>query len=212
MYSYITFIMGKEIELLKKMITVVDSYRINLFLSVKHVDNEIEQVKIKSEIKREWKRLREKMVKMANASLNIPQLKKIAKIREVLRFIVWSIVFLAFATFMFTMIIGVGDFSIIWIAASMALLILMTLEPLFNYAIAKNVEKYYSENAQRFEETKNQLRNFAQQLIFALKEEMQKVKESFENNPIKIYNVDYQRIKVKKRPTFWRRHYVITIS
>ncbi|MEM3596792.1 MAG: hypothetical protein QXJ53_01485 [Candidatus Bathyarchaeia archaeon] len=204
--------MSKEIELLKKMVTVVDSYRINLFLSVKHVDSEIEQVKLRSELKREWKRLREKMIKMANASLNIPQLKKIAKIREVLRFIVWSIVFLAFATFMFTMIFGMGDFSIIWITASMALLVLMILEPIFNYAIAKNVERYYSENAQRFEETKKQLKHFAQQLIFALKEELQKEKEPFENNPIKIYNVDYQRIKVKKSPALWRRHYVIIVS
>jgi hypothetical protein len=204
--------MNKEIELLKKMITVVDSHRINLFLSVKHVDNEIEQVKLKDEIKKEWKRVREKMVKMANASLNIPLLKKIAKIREVLRFIVWSIVFIAFATFMFTMIVGIGDFSIIWITASIALLILMALEPIFNYVIAKSVEKYYLENAQRFEETKHQLKNFAQQLIYALKEEMQKAKESSEDNPIKIYNIDYQRIKVKKNPTLWRRHYVITIS
>jgi hypothetical protein len=204
--------MNKEIELLKKMITVVDSHRINLFLSVKHVDNEIEQVKLKDEIKKEWKRVREKMVKMANASLNIPLLKKIAKIREVLRFIVWSIVFIAFATFMFTMIVGIGDFSIIWITASIALLILMALEPIFNYVIAKSVEKYYLENAQRFEGTKHQLKIFAQQLIYALKEEMQKAKESSEDNPIKIYNIDYQRIKVKKNPTLWRRHYVITIS
>jgi hypothetical protein len=204
--------MNKEIELLKKMITVVDSYRINLFLSVKHVDNEIEQVKLKDEIKKEWKRIREKMVKMANASLNIPLLKKIAKIRELLRFIVWSIVFLAFATFMFTIITSIGDFSIIWITASIALLILMALEPIFNYAIAKSVEKYYLENAQRFEGTKHQLKIFAQQLIYVLKEEMQKAKESFEGNPIKIYNIDYQRIKVKKNPALWRRHYVITIS
>jgi diacylglycerol kinase len=204
--------MNKEIELLKKMITVVDSYRINLFLSVKHIDNEIGQVKLKSEVKKEWKRVREKMVKMANASLNIPLLKKIAKIRETLRFITWSIVFLAFVTFILTMIVGAGDFSIIWITASIVLLILMILEPIFNYAIAKNVEKYYLENVQRFEQTKDQLKSFAQQLIFTLKEEMRKARESSENNPIKIYNIDYQRIKVKKNPALWRRHYIITIS
>jgi hypothetical protein len=203
--------MSKEIELLKKMITVTDSYRINLFLSVKYIDNEIKQVKLKGEIKKEWEKIREKMVKMANVSLNIPLLKNIAKVREVLRFIVWSIVFLAFATLLFSMIVGFGDFSTIWIAASIALVILIILEPIFNYIIAKNIEKYYSENAQRFEKTKRDLKTFVQQLIYELKNEIRRSDGSFEDNPIKIYNVDYKGIKVIKNPTLWRKHYIVTV-
>jgi hypothetical protein len=210
--EYLTFtIMSKEIELLKKMITVTDSYRINLFLSVKYIDNEIKQVKLKGEIKKEWEKIREKMVKMANVSLNIPLLKNIAKVREVLRFIVWSIVFLAFATLLFSMIVGFGDFSTIWIAASITLVILIILEPVFNYIIAKSIEKYYSENAQRFEKTKRDLKTFVQQLIYELKNEIRRSDESFEDNPIKIYNVDYKGIKVIKNPTLWRKHYIVTV-
>lgn len=203
---------GKEIELLKKMITVVDAYRINLFLSMKPVDNEIKHAKLKNEIKREWKKVREKMIKMANATLKIPYLKKIAKIRELLRFIVWNVVFLAFATFIYTMITGLNDFSIIWITASIMLLGLMILEPIFNYTIAKKVEKYYLENTQKFERTKNQLKDFVQKLILTLKEEIQKAGESFEDNPIRIYNIDYKNIRIEKKATFWRKHYIITIS
>ena len=195
-----------------KLMSLLDSYRINRSEDYRWVDEAVEQGKFKSRIAgREWKDVRKELTKMATIPKSMPHLVRISRIRQIVLTTgqAFTVIFLVLMIMSvqktyFGFLSGALPYFTFLTIASMA--VSMLIKPLSDRKISLDLDEFNRTHPDRFTETKKELKAIVQDLIHEFK---QHTRKNLDKVTFTLYNLDYEDIEVVKTPRMWRKYYSV---
>jgi len=208
---------AKEIDLnlLKELILVLDSYRVHRYVEIDFIDAAVKEGKLRKFVA-EWQSVRPILVKMASSAASIPGVVKLVKIRDTI-----SLASMVFLTVSFSLIIArillryspvlaFGTLEELLYPSTLVLVFsALILRVVINREIGLRVETYYAENSEKFSTYQLKLKKLVQSLINVLSESVKRLHEEPENYVMKLYNCDYKKIKVIEKPSRFKKYYTV---
>ena len=204
-----------NLNLLREMIYLIDSYRINRYVDIGKIDKAVERGLFTKRIEEIWKNARKVLLKMASFPNTVPGIVKWVKMRIVFDFV-------ATISLLAAMIIVLAKYftrfalSIIYDYAMIFGLILTTvtwaLARVSNIKVASALNKFFEENPRKFEGERNYLRETVQDLIDEYTRQVRIMKVDPEKHPLMLYNIDYRGIRIVKPPAKTGKYYVVIVE
>jgi len=205
----------RDLNALREFIVILDSYRVHRYVEIDSMDEAVKEGKLRRKLVAEWKDVRPILIKMANSAASIPDIMKLIRIRDTL-----SLVSMIFITASFALIIAriVLRYSPVAFGAWEELLYPSTIVLMFtalvsrviiNRKIGLKIESYHAENSEKFSTYQSRLKKLTQSLINVLSDSIKRFHEKPEDYTMKLYNCDYERIRVVEKPSRFRKYYVV---
>ena len=204
----------QDLDLLKSMIYIADAYRAIKLLDLKRIDRAIEKDKISEKIKREWSKARKIMDRMTVFVTSLPGVSKWVRRRMFLDLAAMTILTGIIIFLTADLIIGTKFSETYEQFPPLLLICAMTIWLAARISGAKAgsiIERYFEENPKKFEAERNYLAKFVQMMIDEYSREIRIMKIDPNKKPLMLYNIDYKRVKVKKKPGFMRKSYLVTV-
>jgi len=190
----------RDLALLRELIMVVDSYRANRFVNPNRIQKAIEDGKLGTDISKEWKTLKEKMLKKVKSVEKIPGMPTMLKIYHVLSSVSILAFFLAAAIPLLPIFssefLGIG---ILPITIGLALTLLLYVR-YFERKIAARMDEYFKSHSKEYGDVESYLWQANQKLLRILLTSIEKTGEDSSRHSLSLRNVDYKLVKVIKRP------------
>jgi len=202
----------KDPALLKELIMVVDSYRANRFVNPNRIQRAIEDGKLGPDISREWKTLKEKMLKKVKSVEKIPRMPTMLKIYHVLSSVSILAFFLAAAIPLLPIFssefLGIG---ILPITIGLALTLLLYVR-YFERRIAARMDEYFKSHFKEFGDVETYLWQVNQKFLRMLLASIEKKGEDPSRHTLSLRNTDYKLVKIIKRPGRFGTKYKVVPS
>lgn len=202
----------RDLALLRELIMVVDSYRANRFVNPNRIQRAIEDGKLGPDISREWKTLKEKMLKKVKSVEKIPRMPTMLKIYHVLSSVSILAFFLAAAIPLLPIFssefLGIG---ILPITIGLALTLLLYVR-YFERRIAARMDEYFKSHSKEFGDVETYLWQVNQKFLRMLLASIEKRGEDPSRHSLSLRNADYKLVKIVKRPSRFGTKYKVVPS
>jgi hypothetical protein len=208
-----------DLQILMELIEILDSYRVHRYIDIRPVDTAIEKGKLKREIALEWEKVRPTLVKMASSTASIPGIIRLVKIRDFVNFV--SLIFLtsAFALVAVRLLLrnvpnlsfGIWE-ELIFPCALVLIFVALITRVIINRKIGLKIEAFYNEKSKEFKDDDLQLKKFVQNFINVLSAQVKRIRGEPKNYVMRLYNVDYRKIKVAEEPSRFKKYYTVTLE
>jgi len=209
------FRVGKDIDttLLKNLIVLIDGYLINYFGDPAPFERPIKAGKLGSEISAEWKEIHRSLMKIATTVKVIPRIGSLLTIQSMLRSASLAVsigaVLLsltgAFPTYLENPLLFL--FMLMLIAS-----VMIVASRFAGREVAKRIEAYFEEHKQKYGFVRQYLKQTAQKLLYTLSSYLKTSGEDPSEHTIKLYEANYDGIKVLKKPKWFRKQYVVIVE
>ena len=202
-----------DLATLRDFIVILDGYRVRDYTDTEFMDKAVVEGKLGSKFMENWKEIRKILIKMASSSASIPDVVKFIKIRDAIGFVSMILMTAAFVLVILQIalkqsILGFyGEF--IYLSAFILLIVTIISRFLINRKIGLKIEKYHTENPEKFRNHLLRLREVVQDLLYSLSKHIKLSGGDPDDYKMRLYDVDYKRIKIIQEPDRWRRYYVV---
>jgi hypothetical protein len=194
-----------DLHLLGRLIYVLDSYRIHRYEDFTSINKSIKQLKFGKTFKKTWEEeITPILYKMSSLPMSLRKVKLLIRFRSVLGFITAAVFTVAFIILM----ARAREYGLILSVSAIILLTWYTGRPLIDYKIGKILNNYFEEHPEKFGILRSRLKLIVQNLI----DEFSRLSKNMSEDVVpmlELYNIDYRGIKVIKKPTTFRKHFVV---
>ena len=206
---------GKDIDttLLKNLIVLIDGYLINYLGDPAPFEKPIKAGKLGEEISAEWKEIQRSLMRIATTVKVIPRLRSLLTIQSTLRSTSLAVsigaVFLPLTGALLTSLENplLVTFVLMLIAS-----VMLVASRLAGREVAKRIESYFDEHKQKYRFVRQYLKQTAQKLIYTLSRHLKASGEDPSGHALRLYRVDYEGIRVLKKPKWFRKQYVVVVE
>lgn len=205
-----------KVEILKKMIFLVDGYRIGRCEDFRWV-NKTARREIGRKIYCKWEELEKILFKLARVPKDLPKIPNLVKIRMLIAYssLIFPsmFLFLFFNQILFKKSLIIPSFVVMFFGggAIITYLLVQILCLYIDYKISKMVSAYWNEHPEKYHLARLRLKSFVQFLIDELSN-CEVNSESSRGHRISLFNVDYDGIKILKKPRAWRKFYLCEVQ
>jgi hypothetical protein len=206
----------KEVDLnvLKRLITIIDGYRINRCTELGRIEKDIQADKVGSKIAQEWKDIRRLLYKVASVPRTIPKAVKLTKMRITIRFLTFAYFAVAFILIMPILFFNSpfielppGVYGIISMIAVVSVIAERFSDHFLNWKIAVEIDNYYKSHPEKFRFLRLQLKKIVQDLINTLSKHVKDRNEDPKKHAFILYNIDYEGITITRNPGRLTKYY-----
>jgi len=195
---------------LSDLIFMLDAYRINRYVDLRHLDRIVKEGRIGKNFTSKWKNIRHHLYKKASIPTSLHKsIVKLINIRTIIRIFgqicsISLVILYLLGSFFRISLEWVGPiftFNLFGIATSMLLTVY------FNRKIALKVDAYQRDHPREYRALKGMIQN----LIFDFSNRVKLLGVNPKEHLIKVYNTDYKGIRIIKKPSFFRKHYIVEV-
>ncbi len=202
---------------IRKVIYTLDAYRSHLFYDIAWIDAKVEKGTLGRDFAVKWKELRSMIFKMAHVPASLPSVPSLVRLQghfETLWQIAGPLVFiLLFASLLIPRLPFVANVApYIMIAGLSMLLIGVLARYIVGREIGRRIEDHFAKNPELHKSQVHQLREAVQLLIEELRRFVRETGDKPKKHPVGVGLVDYEHVKVSKKPRPWRRYYLVTVT
>jgi hypothetical protein len=198
-----------DLEAMRELISLCDSYLINRFLETS--GEMVEKGQLGSRMRKEWDRLRDDLYAMAAFPSLSPSVRRLVSAQVVLRFaftiLVASAAILVIVSFTgyasFLQDIAPGFFLSFVLLATLYYFLRLYLQR----SIALSVDKWFSQNPEEFAEFRELLARLTQALILRFAQMIEAQGERANEWPLDLFFEGYTGLRVLKTPGLLRKYY-----
>ncbi|RLI11866.1 hypothetical protein DRO33_03385 [Candidatus Bathyarchaeota archaeon] len=208
------FDLGREPDLLvlKALIELIDGYRVNYFGDPRPFSERIRDNALGREVKSEWKTIYRALMKIATTVERIPEVRSYISLQSALRFLSIMLTLIGLSIPLINMVRGVP--TSIWIPFSLATCGACML--VASWAVGRNmalaIEDYFREHKEKYKFVRAYLARVNQKLINSLRRQLEATGEDPDRYRLKLFNTDYKGIKVVKKPSLFRKRYIVSVE
>mgnify|MGYP005831235387 CR=1 FL=1 len=202
---------------IRKAIYLIDAYRTH-FYDISWIDKKVDEGTLGNHFRPLWKNLRKRMVKMASVSSHIIGVKKLAKIQSYFEALWQIFVPLVIITF-FVNIFAPETFSFIkgialyiTVLAFSSMLIGLIGRFMIGGKIGKKIDEHFQQNPEAQKIASQEIKAAVQLLIDELRRYLRETGEKPKKHLIGISFLDYNGIKMVKKPKPWRKYYLAQLN
>jgi hypothetical protein len=211
----------RDLKMAKKILLLLDGYRAFDFEDFEWADRGVKEGKMGKRFEQEWREIREILLKLAREAGSKREFLKLALLQQALFFggyIVSTICTLL-------SVIGAISFMFIpeWKEIFMKILtyafvpliisLILTLigPPLIAKKITRGLEKHFEKKRRLVKNVDIQLQNIAQKIIYSIAYGIKsgRIKIKSKDYELGVFHVDYDGIRILKRPSLFRRYYIV---
>jgi hypothetical protein len=198
---------SKEAEIILSLISLLDCYRTAHFLNPKNIEEKITSFSPILSMS-EWTMLKKLMDKKTLAMKHVPSLS-----RALTAIMVMKIVSLSLPVFLFISLLSPTFYRIQFAGLSLSSIVigLMITNIIFLKKYERSasmiIERYVKDHPERFQLIDLKLKETIERLLRKLS-----VRKREKKLHLKLYNADYKQLKVIKKPTFYRKQYVMELA
>jgi len=201
-----------ELEDLASFISAIDGFRVGRCVELKNVDRMVRKIRL-TDTSRKWKSVRRDLEAIMNLPTSSPKVMFLMNLALLLRFlglVSFMIVMLLAVVTSFRLISGVESSA--FQSTFISVLVFANVVLVIRYFVKERVKTFFDQSADRFRGKSAHLRELNQELIGRLREGIKKSKGNAKDYKLTLFNKDYSGIKVLKKPSAWREHYVAIVS
>ena len=212
----------EDLKAAKKIHMLIDGYRRLNIEDFAWADKEIKEGKMGVKFSKDWKEIREVMLKFAREAGSQRRLLNLAALQQIL--IQAGLVISAITTLLTTLSIVAFLFHFEWaklipeilsyalIPLAIGIAVMLAGPPLISRKISSELEKFFARKKDFVVKADLKLKDTAQKIINSISEAIKngdlKVKKRKEYE-LGLFNVDYNGIKIVKKPSFFRKYYIV---
>jgi len=212
----------EDLKAAKKILMLIDGYRRLNIEDFAWADKEIKEGKMGVKFSKDWKEIREVMLKFAREAGSQRRLLNLAALQQIL--IQAGLVISAITTLLTTLSIVAFLFHFEWaklipeilsyalIPLAIGIAVMLAGPPLISRKISSELEKFFARKKDFVVKADLKLKDTAQKIINSISEAIKngdlKVKKRKEYE-LGLFNVDYNGIKIVKKPSFFRKYYIV---
>ena len=196
----------RRIRKLVSFIEAIDSFRIGYVTNIDQLAIEYRRLELSGRT-RKWKEIRRDLEEVAVKGLKVPEIRKLMnRDKKLDKYYKYSLIFLAISMVPFLM--GIGG-RLTFLIMLMALTAVNAVLIYRLYLHDKVVYLYYS-NRHLFKDASARLREDVNRLLLELKREARRAQIPLESIRLKLYNTDYEGIRVVKEPSRVRKYFLVS--
>jgi len=202
---------------IRKVIYTLDAYRAHLFYDIGWIDAKVDQRTLGSNFAVNWKELRRIMIKMAHVPASLPGVPRLVRLQsyfEALWQIAAPLIFIVlFASLLAPQLPFISSVApYIMIAGLGALLVGLLARFILGRQIGRLIDDHFAKNPELHKLKAQELRKAVQLLIEELRRFIRESGDQPKKHLIGVGFLDYEHIKVAKKPRPWRRYYLVTVA
>jgi hypothetical protein len=198
-----------ELTDLAHFISVLDGFRVGRSVKLRDLDQYTKKLHL-TDMGRAWKSLRRDLDAIANLPSYSPHMLSYVNILVLLRFLMGisftSLIALSLLVFIGKLELEQPPFTFINIFVG--LLAFANIVLVIRFFVREKLRGFYESSVSRYRGKIAHLKEVNQVLINQLNEKIRKANENPKKYKLTLYNIDYEGIKVLKKPGWWREHYV----
>jgi len=203
----------EKLEELCDLINLLDAYQFNHFRDYTRLDSVINSGILGKAILLRWKEIKPKLIRMAKISRHPPEAIRLMERKTILRFS--QAIGLAFTTavMIIPFIIPMGFTAfLLFIVCTLANIGIYAYMSFIDYKVSKIMVQYFNKHPEKYSSYRNMLKKWTQELIYIYGNYIRQIKGKPKDYPIELYNVDYNGIRIVKKPRLWRKHYIVHVK
>jgi len=197
-----------ELEDLATLISAIDGFRVGRCAELKSVEKIVRRVRL-TDTGQKWKSTKRDLEAIMNLPASSPKVMFMMNLALLLRFLgllsYTTVVIMAITVavspslnietstfaniFDYVLIFGIGILVV-------------------RYFVREQIKKFFNESADRFRGKSAHLRDLNQELMNRLRAGINKNRGKPRDYKLILFNADYNGIKVLKKPSVWREHFV----
>ena len=200
-----------DLEILKKLIELLDGYRVYYFGDPDSLDPYVRSGMLGREIMLEWRKIYKTILKMTKSLRGIPKLKKYIILQSFLRVLTISINLMVVILFLITIFMRIWS---TYLFAAITVLVITGVSSLaaswiFGRYSAMEIQRFFDEHEKKHKFKREFFKSFNQKLINSLAVYLKSSKDNPSKYKMYLFNTDYKKIKVLKKSLFGRKFEVI---
>ncbi|MFX1486809.1 MAG: hypothetical protein ACFFBS_06925 [Promethearchaeota archaeon] len=197
-----------DLSLLRKVITLLDGYRINRFMDPVRIGDLVKSGAAGEELQKEWDELYQVMYDMSRIPANTPKALKLLKRLSLTEKL--SIVNIAVTALLLALSFVVGFSWLVGVVfATIAFPATIGARVYLYRQVSDEIDGYIEEHPEKFAKRKARLKQQVQRSIGILNKYVRQFEREPANYPFELYNTDYSGISVTKKPGTIRKGYVV---
>jgi hypothetical protein len=212
----------EDLKAAKKILMLIDGYRRLNIEDFAWADEEVKEGKMGAKFSRDWKEIREVMLKFAREAGSQRHLLNLAALQQIL--IQAGLVISAITTLLATLSMVAFVFHFEWaklvpeilsyafIPLIIGIAVMLAGPPIISRKISSELEKFFARKRDFVIKADLALKDTAQRIINSISQAIEngdlKVKKRKECE-LGLFNVDYNGIKIIKKPSLFRKYYVV---
>ncbi|MEM0006722.1 MAG: hypothetical protein QXR89_00430 [Candidatus Bathyarchaeia archaeon] len=212
----------EDLKAAKKILMLVDGYRKLNIEDFAWADKEVKEGKMGVKFSKDWKEIREIMLKFAREAGSQRRLLNLAALQQIL--IQAGLVISAITTLLATLSMVAFLFHFEWarlvpeilsyalIPLAIGIVVMLAGPPLIARKISSELEKFFARKRDLVVKADPILKDAAQKIINGISEGIKngdlkvKKRKAYE---LGLFNTDYDGIKIVKKPSFFRKYYIV---
>ncbi len=215
----------EDLKAAKKILMLLDGYRRLNIEDFAWADKEVKEGKMGVKFSKDWKKIREVMLKFAREAGSQRRLLNLAALQQIL--IQAGLVISAITTLLVTLSMVAFLFHYEWaklvpeilsyafIPLAIGIVIMLAGPPLISRKISLELEKFFARKKDLVLKADPTLKDAAQKIINSISEAIKtgdlKVKKK-KDRELGLFNIDYDGIKIIKKPSLFRKYYVVLLE
>lgn len=212
----------EDLKTAKRILMLIDGYRRLNIEDFAWADKEVKEGKMGVKFSKDWKEIREIMLKFAREAGSQRHLLNLAALQQVL--IQAGLVISAITTLIATLSMVAFLFHFEWarlvpeilsyafIPLAIGIVVMLAGPPLISRKISSELEKFFTRKKDLVVKADPILKDASQKIINSISEAIKngnsKVKKR-KDYELGLFNIDYNGIKVIKKPSLFRKYYVV---
>ena len=209
--SKIKYLPKIDLTLLRKVITLLDGYRVNRFMNPTRIGDLVKAGALGKDLQNDWDELHQVMYDMSRVPANTPKTIRLLKFLNLTEKLSIINIFITALLIALSFIIGIS-----WIIgvvfATIAIPATIGARAYLYRQVSNEIDKYVEEHPEKFVKKKAWLKQQVQRIIGTLTRYVKQFEREPSNYPFELYNTDYSGISVIKRPGSLRRGFVVILK
>jgi hypothetical protein len=201
-----------ELEYIKTLIEILDSYRSNNFVDISVIDKMLENENFSQKRIETWQEVKKNLISMAKSVREVKNLPSFLKFYSFIRAIypVFGAIFI-----LNMLLIAAGlRLEYLSILTVIIFIILVFAEKILERKMSIEIQKYFMEHPKLFFKQRLQLKKLVQshinEIIKIVRGSKMKIKKS--KLTLELFNIDYDKIEVIKNPSKIRKRYKVRLQ
>jgi hypothetical protein len=202
-----------DLQTLRDFIVALDGYRVHSYTDIESMDKAVSEGKLGNKIAEDWEENRKILIKMASSTAAIPGVLRFLKVRDAISLVSMILMSTVFVLLILQVLLRQSIAGVyidfIYISAFLFLIISIVSRFLINREVSLKIEKYHAENPEKLRAQIQRLKEITQDLLNTLCRNIKLSGKKPDDYVMKLYNIDYQGIRVLQGPGRWRKYYVV---
>jgi len=212
----------EDLKTAKKILMLIDGYRKLNIEDFAWADKEVKQGKMGTIFSKEWREIREVLLKFAREAGSQRNLLNLAALQQIL--IQVGLVMSAITTLLATLSVVAFVFHFQWmklipeilsyafIPLLIGIAVMLVGPPLISRRISSELERFFARKRDFVVKADLALKNVAQRIIYSISRAVEngdlKVKRR-KDCELGLFNIDYDGIQIIKKPSLFRKYYIV---